>query len=102
MLVNDCDFRRALEIVAQCSDGVARASEPRSGSRSGGSEGAKPLSLPKAGVPNSQSLPDSRARILAALDDADRRLLAIQAQNRATSAALATACEPRGEAVSFT
>jgi hypothetical protein len=102
MRANDCDFRRALRIVAEFNAGVAHDSEPRSGSRFGGSEGAKPLSLPKAGVPHSQSCQDSRARILAALDATDRRLRAIQSQNRATSAALATACEPRGEAVSFT
>jgi CHC2 zinc finger len=102
MRVHDCDFRRALEIVAACSDGIARASEPRSGSRFGASERAKPLSPPTADTRYSQSCQDSRARILAALDATDRRLRAIQSQNRATSAALATACEPCGEAVSFT
>src|SRR5258708_2906339 len=42
MRINDCDFRRALEIVAQFSEGVARASDPRSGLRFGASEGASP------------------------------------------------------------
>jgi hypothetical protein len=102
MRANDCDFRRALEIVAQFTAGVARASEPRSGSRFGASEGAKPLSLPKAGIPHSQSSQDSRAQILAQLEATNRRLQAIDATNRAASAALSTACEPRGEAVSFT
>jgi hypothetical protein len=97
MRANDCDFRRALRIVAEFNAGVARASEPRSGSRFGASEGAKSLSPPKAGAPHSQSSGDSRARILAALEATNRRLLAIHAQNRASSAALATACEPRGE-----
>jgi len=42
MSVECCDFRRALEITAEFSERVARASESRSGSRFGASEGAKP------------------------------------------------------------
>lgn len=95
MRVNACDFRRALEIVAEFFTGVARASEPRSGSRVGASEGAKPLSPPKAGACHSQSTQKRRTQILAALDSADQRIRAIKATNRAASAALATACEPR-------
>jgi hypothetical protein len=93
MLAKRCCFRRALEIVAELCDGVARASGPRSGPRFGASEGAKPLSPPKAGALHSQYLQESRARILAAVDSANRRLRAIEATNRASSAALATACE---------
>lgn len=97
-----CDFHRALEIVAEFSEGVAHASGPRSGSRFGVSEGAKPLSPAKRDSLHSQSLEDSRARILAALDAADRRLGRIMATNRAALAALATACEPeRGESFSL-
>jgi DNA primase len=94
MRVTGCDFRRALEIVADFSKGVACASEPRSGSRFGASEGAKPLSPPKAGACYSQSSLDSRARLLAALEATNRRLRAIEAANRDASAALVTACEP--------
>jgi hypothetical protein len=94
MHVNRCGFRQALEIVAEFSEGVARDSEPRSGSRPAASVGAKSLSPPKAGCHHSQFPQDSRARILAALDAADRRLRQVDATNRATSAALATACEP--------
>jgi hypothetical protein len=94
MCATGCDFRRALEIVAEFSEGVARDSEPRSGSRFGASEGAKPLRPPKAGGLDSPFSRDSRARILAALDAAERRLRAIEATNRAASRALATPCEP--------
>jgi hypothetical protein len=95
MRVIDCDFHRALQIVTEFTVGVARASDPRSGSRFGGSEGGvSPLSPPKAGVLHSQFSEDSRARILAALEATGRRLRATEATNRAASAALATACEP--------
>jgi DNA primase len=39
MRANACDFRCALEIVAEFSEGVARASGPRGGPRFGASEG---------------------------------------------------------------
>jgi hypothetical protein len=94
MQILGCDFRRALETVALYSDGVAHASDPRSGSRFGVGEGGNPLRLTKAAVSHSQSNKDSRARILAELDATDRRLAGIQAANDAASAALATACEP--------
>jgi len=94
MRATGCDFRRALEIVAEFSDGVARDSEPRSGSRFGASEGAKPLSPPKAGACHSQPPQDLRARIVAALEATNRRLCVIAVANRDGSAALATACEP--------
>ena len=94
MRVTGCDFRGALQTVAEFSNGVARDSEPRSGSCFGASEGAKPLSPPKAGAPRSQSTQGSCGRILAALDATDRRLRAIEAANCEASAALATACEP--------
>jgi hypothetical protein len=94
MSVECCDFRRALEIVADFSERVARGSESRSGSRFGASEGAKPLSPPKAGALHSPSSGDSRARILRALEATNRRLRAIERANREASAVLATACEP--------
>jgi hypothetical protein len=94
MRVTDCDFRTALEIVANYSEGVARDSDPRSGSRLGASEGAQPLSPPKAGARHSQSAEAIHARTLAALATTDRRLRAIEATNRSVSTALATACEP--------
>jgi len=90
-----CDFYRSLQIVAEFCDGVALARDPRSGSRLGVGEGAKPLGPPKAGISNSQSFESSRGHILAKLDATSRRLLAIDATNRAASAALATSCEPR-------
>jgi hypothetical protein len=94
MLAENCDFVKALRMVAELS-GVARDSEPRSGSRFGASEGGhRPLSLPKAGVRHSQFSQDSRARILAALEATNRRFRAIEVTNAAVSAALATACEP--------
>ena len=92
------DFYRSLQIVAEFAEGVALASDPRSGSRFGVGEGAKPLRLPKAAVRHSQFSPSSRARTLAELDVVNGRLRAIEARNRADSAALATACEPtRGD-----
>ena len=92
-----CSFPQALEIVDEFAQGVARDSEPRSGSRFGASEGGfRPLSPPKAGAVYSQSLSETRAQIIASLDATARRLRAIQATNRAASAALATPCEPRG------
>ena len=94
MAIVDCGFRQALEIVDGFSGGVALASDPRSGSRSGVGEGAKPLRPPKAVYCNSQSPESSRARILAELDATNRRLRAIEATNRAASNALGTACEP--------
>ncbi len=89
-----CDFRRALGIVAEFSEGVASGSDPRSGSRSAASVGVKPLCPAKRDTSHSQSTQKSRARILAALDAANRRLLAVDATNRKARAATATACEP--------
>jgi hypothetical protein len=94
MRILGCDFRHALESVAQFSDGVALASDPRSGSRFGVSEGAKPLRPPQAVAPHSQSLKQSRLRVLAELEATTRRSRAIEATNNADSSALATACEP--------
>jgi DNA primase len=94
MRATGCDFRHALQIVAEFSVGVARDSEPRSGSRFDAGVGAKPLSPAKRGAPNSQSTQDARARVLEALDATNRRLRAIEAANRAASVSLATACEP--------
>jgi hypothetical protein len=94
MRARGCRFYQALQIVAEFSEGVARASDPRSGSRLGVSEGAQPLSPPKAGFLDSQFSQDSHARILSALEATNRRLLAIEQTNRAASANWATACEP--------
>jgi len=94
MRVTGCDFRRALQIVAEFSERVARDSEPRGGSCFGAGVGAKPLSPARRGALHSQSMQESRARILEALEATNRRLRAIEETNRAASAALATACEP--------
>jgi hypothetical protein len=97
MRVVGCDFLHALRIVAEFSGRVARDCETRSGSRFDAGEGAQPLNAAKRRAPHSP-FEASRARILAALDAADRRLARIAATNAKTSAALATACEPeRGE-----
>ena len=93
MQATGCDFRRALEIVAEAS-GVASESEPRSGERFRASVGDEVPSAREAGAPNSQLKPESRARILAALDDTNRLLEGIAATNAAYSASLWTACEP--------
>jgi hypothetical protein len=101
MRATGCDFRRALEIVAEFCAGVACASESRSDSRLGTSEGAKPLSPPRAGVFYSQSARDRLRQILAALAETERRLVRVAITNAAASAALATACEPE-RSFSFT
>lgn len=95
MSINHCGFRRALEIVSDFLFGVARASKPRSGLRFGASEGAEPLSPPKAGFYHSQSSEQSRARVISALDATNRRLEAIRKTNLEAAISLATACEPR-------
>ncbi len=89
-----CDFRRALEIIAEFSEGVASGSDPRSGSRLAAREGGKAPSGREEAALHSQSVQEARARILAALDATNRRLARITATNAAASAALATACEP--------
>jgi len=95
MRATGCDFRRALEIVNEFSQGVASGSDPRSGSRLATREGAKPLSPAKRGALHSQFTQENpRARILAALDATDRRLRAIEATNRKALAKWATDCEP--------
>lgn len=93
MRVNNCDFRSALEIVAQRALGVARESEPRSGERFRAGRGLPPPAAKRPGT-YSQFSEQSRARGLAQLEAANRRLAAIDATNRAASQALATACEP--------
>ena len=94
MRTTGCDFRCAVQVVADFSEGIARTSEPRSGARFGEGVGAKPLSPAKRGAPHSQSLQETRVRILDALEATNRRLRAIEETNRAASAALATAYEP--------
>jgi hypothetical protein len=100
MLVENCDFVKALRMVAELS-GVASESGPRSGPRFRASVGASPGPA-KQGTLHSQSPLESRTQILAALDASDRRLRAIEATNRAASAALATACEPERSDGAFT
>jgi len=97
-----CDFRRALGNVAEFSERVARDSETQSGSRFDAGEGAQPLSAAKRRVPQSQSSEDSRARILTALDEVDRRLRRIEGANCKASADLGTACEPERGGFPFT
>jgi len=86
MRATGCNFRRSLEIVAKFSEQVA--------SRFEAGVGAQPLSRAQRGALNSQSVTDSRARIVAALDATNGRLQRIQETNRKSSAELATACEP--------
>jgi hypothetical protein len=102
MRATGCDFLRALEIVAEFSERVARASESRSGSHFGAGVGAKPLSPAKRGSLDSQSIRELRARILEALEATNRRLRAIEETNRAVSGTLATACEPERGRSPFT
>src|SRR5258708_22620571 len=73
MRVTGCDFRGALQTVAEFSNGVARDNEPPSGSGFCGNEGAEPLSPPKAGAPRSPRTQWSCGRILDALDPTDPR-----------------------------
>jgi DNA primase len=94
MRATGCDLFHALQIVAEFSEGVASESEPRSGERFRAKQGGEAPSACEAGSLYSQSTQSPRARILAALDATNRRLRAIEAANRAASAALATACEP--------
>jgi hypothetical protein len=93
MRATGCDFYHALRAVSDFLEGVARTNKPRSGLWFGASEGASPPAAKRL-VTYSQSTEESRAHILAALDATNRRLRAIEATNRAASAALATACEP--------
>jgi hypothetical protein len=102
MLAEDCAFSEALWIVADFSSGVARESGLRSGPRFRASVGAAPGPA-KQGRQHSQSAHECRARILAALDAAERRRRAIEATNHVASTELATECEPeRGDGFPFT
>jgi DNA primase len=90
MRAEGCDFSRALQIVASFS-GVARESEPRSGSRLRVRvEASSAAALARPGLHS----PNERARIIAQLDTTEERLRRIRAANDAASAALATDCEP--------
>lgn len=104
MQVENLPFSAALDWVSdfpfrqQSEQGVALASDQQSWSRYGVSEGGdSPLCSPKASKKHSQSSQPSREQILAMLEATNRRVRAIEATNFADSAALATACEPRGE-----
>ncbi|MGH9684410.1 MAG: CHC2 zinc finger domain-containing protein [Candidatus Acidiferrales bacterium] len=101
MLIEHCDFCRAVQILSDFSTGVARASEPRSGERLGASKGGEAPSAREAGVGHSPPLQAERARIIARLDATERLLAMIRATNEVASRELATACEPRGEAASL-
>jgi CHC2 zinc finger len=95
MAVKACDFRTALMLVNEFLSGVALASEPRSGSRFGESEGGgSPLSSPKARRNHSQLSVESRTQLIEALERTNRRLLAIRKANREAAVVLATSCEP--------
>jgi DNA primase len=96
-----CDFRSALEFVAEFSKGVAGESEPRSGERIQAGVGAKPLRPAKRGTHYSQNNQERWAQILAALDAANRRLRLIEATNREFRAAWAKACEPDCEGTPY-
>ena len=91
MRIEGCDLPSALRIAIEITAGVATGSEGRRPSRFAGCEGGAAPCLPKAGSQNSQK---DRARVLARLQEAERRLAMIRATNVAASAALATACEP--------
>ncbi|MGH9718235.1 MAG: CHC2 zinc finger domain-containing protein [Candidatus Acidiferrales bacterium] len=82
----NCDFRRALEIVSDF--GVARAGEPRSGERFGARVGAKPLLPAKQAVSHS---PQARTRVA---NWRDWQRFALAELNRRAARELATACEP--------
>ena len=98
MAATGCDFRRALEIVSESSEGKERARVSREAANAFERAETVGFQVRKADAPNSQSTQESRVRVLAALDEVDRRLARIAATNAAASAALATACEPeRGE-----
>lgn len=91
MRAEECGFRRALEIVAEFSSGVARSGSPRSGERFGTRVEGEALLARAAG---GQDSPDSRASILARLDETERVLAAIRRTNDENLRSLATACEP--------
>jgi hypothetical protein len=93
MEVVGCGFGTSLEIVAEFSAGLARASEPRSGSRSGTSEGASPQAAERP-PSYSQFKQQTRTQVLAQVETTNRQLAAIETTNRAASLALATPCEP--------
>jgi DNA primase len=93
MLAEGCDFLRSVQFVDAFCRGEASESGPRSGPRFRASEGASPG--PAKPVPiYSHQAKALRARILAGLEAADRRMRAIDTTNRKALAALATACEP--------
>jgi len=93
MRAEACEFRRALEIVAQRVQGGARESEPRSGERFRAGRGLPPPAAKRPGT-NSQSAQALRAKLLANLEATTRRLALVNSVNRAASRALATPCEP--------
>ena len=90
MRAEGCSFPRALEIVLEFSSGVARSGSPQSGEQFGVRVEGEALLARAAGELHS---PDSRASILARLDETERVLAAIRRTNDAHSRLLATACE---------
>jgi hypothetical protein len=93
MRAEDCEFRRALEIVAQLAPEGARESEPQSGERFRAGRGLPPPAAKRPGT-NSQSSEVLQARLLDKLEATTRRLALVNGTNRAASRALATPCEP--------
>jgi hypothetical protein len=105
MRATGCDFRRAMEIVRAFLGGSPRERAAKRRAFSSGRRGLPPGPAER-GIPHSQFHLQSRAEILAALDETNRWLCVVEAANREASADLdlSTACEPdRGKAVrSFT
>lgn len=91
MLAEDCDFPRALQIVAGFI-GVARESAPRSGARFRACVGAKGPYARAAGGTHS---PKERDSILARLDATEKRNAAIRMANDSAFAEFERDCEPR-------
>jgi DNA primase len=98
MALRDCGFPEALVEVARIANKSGVAREATEGGRS--SVGASPAAAKQQHIYSQKQ--DWREQILAALNAEDRRLRTIQETNVKASAALATACEPRGEGSSFT
>jgi hypothetical protein len=90
MLAEGCDFPSALRVVSGFS-GVGRAASGEAARASRASEGAQPLSGPKARVTHS---PDSRDSILDRLAETERRCENIKQANAESFAEFERDCEP--------
>lgn len=89
MCAEGCGFQRALEIVAEFSEGVARESEPRSGERFRAGVGAKPLA-PRSGAVHIARKAEPKPRVIPSLGDwpslecAAERVLSLFINNQIT------------------